>query len=112
MGSLHSREGGCAARARTSNLILTSSPVEQRQDEVDPEGLKVLGEGLGPHPADRCTRRRTAAALDSHTSQGRQPGSMAPGYSAGAGDWELWAGFRSTAVVPTRLGGLAGIRGS
>ena len=42
----------------------------------------------------------------------RQPGSMALGYSAGAGDWELWAGFRSTAVVPTTLGGLADTRGS
>lgn len=39
---------GMRAHLRTCNL--TSSPVEQRQEEVDPEGLEVRGESEAPTP--------------------------------------------------------------
>ena len=50
-GGMVSRRGrvrGMGAHLRTRNL--TSSPVEQRQEEVDPEGLVVRGEGEAPTP--------------------------------------------------------------
>ena len=45
--------GACAHLRHSSS---TSSSVEQRKEEVDPAGLKVRGEGDGPHPANRCAR--------------------------------------------------------
>lgn len=48
--------GACAHLRHSSS---TSSSVEQHKEEVDPAGLKVRGEGDGPHPANRCARPYT-----------------------------------------------------
>ena len=62
------RVRGMGAHLRTRNL--TSSPVEQRQEEVDPVGLKVRGEGEAPTlptvGSDMATFR-TAKTHTAHT---------------------------------------------
>ena len=50
----HARAGvGCDAR--TSRLVLGLLARREHQDEVDPAGLEVRGQGEGPDPADHCT---------------------------------------------------------
>ena len=50
----HARAGaGCDAR--TFRLVLGLLARREHQDEVDPAGLEVRGQGEGPDPADHCT---------------------------------------------------------
>ena len=51
----HATRAGAGCDARTFRLVLGLLARREHQDEVDPAGLEVRGQGEGPDPDDHCT---------------------------------------------------------